>query len=100
MNDKEYEPPLDPEVVKYSNDFTNITRRSTIEEVIDADAEIMNAAVNSLIACLQDRPSFSRVIKTIPLITQTVISRRQLLLMPSNASENRKSTGISYDPLD
>lgn len=76
-----------------------VTKENSIPEVIDADMQIMNGTLLGMVAALCKVKTPGSACKVAATIANLVVTRRQLLLMPCNASENKKSPHSAYEPI-
>lgn len=77
-----------------------VTRKNSIEEVIDADMDIVNGVLLGMVNALTQVRTPMSACKIARETIDMVVTRRQLLLMPCNAAENKKSPHSSYEPID
>lgn len=90
------------EVLTFNQPFnaTSVTRKNSIPEVIDSDMEIVNGVLLGMVNALTQVRTPMSACKIAQATIDIVVKRRQLLLMPCNASENKKSPDSSYEPID
>lgn len=78
---------------------TAVTKESSIPDVIDSDMQIMNGTLLGMVDALCNVKTPGSACKIASTIATLVVTRRQLLLMPCNASENKKSPHSTYEPI-